>query len=124
MFLLRLSAIVRIALLGSAVTGHDDVSVLSPDAGVFPRYQVRVTGRTREPFQSGGQGEAVALRNPARQTHVPTRSVLPAVPGGPVGEVGQATDPFGRDRHARPFVGTEKNLTTGPKWWIFQRLPL
>jgi glycosyltransferase involved in cell wall biosynthesis len=41
-----------------------------------------------------------------------------------VGEIGQATETLGRDRHARPFVGTEKNLTTGRKWWIFQRLAL
>lgn len=81
----------------AAVTGHDDVTVPGPDPGVPSRDQARVAAVAGEPAEPPREGETVALGDPARQSDVPSRAVLPPRLGGLASELVQPLDPLGRD---------------------------
>jgi hypothetical protein len=84
--------------VSAAITGHDNVPVLEPNASVAARTEIRVTLVTGEPGELARQSETVALGDAARPADISASPVVVTVSRGFLGESTEAFDPLACDR--------------------------
>lgn len=110
---LRLSLpVVGESLLLATVAGDDDVTVTQPNAGIRPCSEVGVTAITAVADELPGQGQAVALGDPAGAADVPTGAFSLASGRRFPGQFVQTLDAFGRDAHSSDRFESEMSVAS------------
>jgi hypothetical protein len=71
----RLS-LVWIACLEATITGHDHVTILEADAGVFSGAEIRITAVTSKADEIAGQRDTIALGDAASTLDVPAGTLV------------------------------------------------